>query len=378
MPTTRSNRVGTGFVNLADWSRANSGAASNLANRLAGDVQSQGEAVQGGLNRLGSLYDSAADQGTLRYESPGSDVERADYLSREAYTGPRGLSDVGNRGEYDSLLGRANAAQQAAGRVGDYYGRQAQLQGLYGQTGAYTPGQQGLDSALAGVAGAGRFADLQSRWGSLYNNAQQADTRARADSAERVGESAAAAQRYGQEATAIRERQRRAEAERIDRETAEDLNTDARERRARVGGTCPAPWTPILMADGTEKPAGEVQVGDVVRTAHEESMEWGDYPVVDVSTHEAERWAVTLEDGRELVASYNHRVFVDEDWVEVARLAPGMRIDGVHPGVVSKSQRLGVGTVVLITVEGAHTYQTVGLLSHNAKRNADMWGNMLP
>lgn len=178
MPTTRSNRVGSGFVNLADWSRANSGAASNLASRLAGDVQSQGDAVQGGLKRLGSLYDDAAEGGTIRYEDP-EGLERADYLSRMEYAGPRSLSDVGNRGEYDSLLGRANAAQQAAGRVGDYYGRQAQLQGLYGQTGAYTPGQQGLDSALAGVAGASRFADLQSRWGNLYGQAQQADSRAR-------------------------------------------------------------------------------------------------------------------------------------------------------------------------------------------------------
>lgn len=377
MPTTRSNRVGSGFVNLADWSRANSGAANNLASRLAGDVQSQGDAVQGGLKRLGSLYDDAAEAGTIRYEDP-EGLERADYLSRMEYAGPRSLSDVGNRGEYDSLLGRANAAQQAAGRVGDYYGRQAQLQGLYGQTGAYTPGQQGLDSALAGVAGASRFADLQSRWGNLYGQAQQADSRARADSAERVGESARAAQRYGEEANAIRTRQRRAEEERIDRETVEDLNTDARERRARVGGTCPAPWTPILLADGTEKPADEVQVGDVVRTQHEETLEWGDFHVVDVSTHEAERWAVTLEDGREVVASYNHRVFADGDWVEVARLAPGARIDGERPGIVSKSQRLGVGTVVLMTVDGAHTYQTAGLLSHNAKRNADMWGNMLP
>lgn len=381
MATSPSNRrTGTGFVNLADWSRANAGAANSLANRLAGDVQQQGEAVQRGLGSLQSQFRDAADAGEIRYEDP-EGLERADYLSRMQYAGPRGLSDVGGVGAYDALLGRADAAERAANRVGDYYGRQAQLQGLFGQTGAYTPGQQRLDSALSGIAGADRFGQLQSRWGGLYGQAQQADATARTDAAERTAASAAAAERYGRDAEGYRTRQRQAETERIDRETADDLGADARERRQRtrgVGSSCPAPWVPILLADGSTKPAGEISVGDVVRTQHEESLEWGDFPVVDVSAHEAERWAVTFEDGREVVASYNHRMRTDKDWVEVARLVAGAKVLGERPGVVAKAQRLGTGTVILITVEGAHTYQTEGLLSHNAKRNADMWGNMLP
>lgn len=53
------------------------------------------------------------------------------------------------------------------------------------------------------------------------------------------------------------------------------------------GGTCPAPWVPILLADGREVPTGEVQVGMVVRTQHEETLEWGDYPVSAVELRRA-------------------------------------------------------------------------------------------
>lgn len=233
MATSPSNRrTGTGFVNLADWSRANAGASNSLANRLAGDVQQQGEAVQRGLGNLQSQFRDAADAGEIRYEDP-EGLERADYLSRMQYAGPRGLSDVGGVGAYDALLGRADAAERAANRVGDYYGRQAQLQGLFGQTGAYTPGQQRLDSALSGIAGAERFGQLQSRWGNLYGQAQQADAMARTDAAERTTASEAAAQRYGKDAEAYRARQQQAEREVIGRQAEEDAAADVREREER-------------------------------------------------------------------------------------------------------------------------------------------------
>lgn len=230
MATAPSNRrTGTGFINLADWSRANEGAANSLAGKLAGDVQRQGQDAQRGVGTLSRAFGEGADDATLRYEDP-EGLERADYLSREGYNGPRSLSDVG---DFDAVLNRADAAERAASRVGDYYGRQAQLQGLYGQTGAYTPGQQRLDSALAGVAGASRFADLQSQWGNLYGQAQQADREARAYAGERDAISTASAQRYGQDAERYRTQQRQAEAERIERETADDLAAEERQRRER-------------------------------------------------------------------------------------------------------------------------------------------------
>ncbi|WP_205522811.1 tail assembly protein [Myxococcus eversor] len=134
-----------------------------------------------------------------------------------------------------------------------------------------------------------------------------------------------------------------------------------------VGGGCPAPWVPILLSDGREVHAGDVRVGAWVRTQDEVTLEWGDYPVSHVSTLEAECWRLVLEDGRELVGTYNHRVRTEADWVELRHLDAGMRLVGERPGVVARAEAAGRGPVVRITVAGAHTYQTVGFLSHNTK-----------
>ncbi|NTX07046.1 hypothetical protein [Myxococcus sp. CA040A] len=138
--------------------------------------------------------------------------------------------------------------------------------------------------------------------------------------------------------------------------------------QAPGGGGCPAPWVPILLSDGREVPAGEVRAGAWVRTQDEVTLEWGDYPVSYVSTLEAERWRLVLDDGRELVATYNHRVRTDAAWVELRHLDAGMRLVGERPGVVRQVEAAGRGPVVRITVAGAHTYQTVGFLSHNLKK----------
>lgn len=220
MATAPSNRrTGTGFINLADWSRANAGAANSLAGRLAGDVDAQGNAVAKDMKRLQSAYDDASDLATINYDDPRGDASRAEYLSRQSYAGPNSLSDVG---DFDATLNRADAAESAARRANDYYGRQGALQGLYGQTGAYTPGQQRLDSALAGVAGKERFGALQQRWGNLYNQTQQADTSARQDASRRTDITADAAARYGVEGARLRTEQRA-------RETAAQQESEARE-----------------------------------------------------------------------------------------------------------------------------------------------------
>ncbi len=115
-------------------------------------------------------------------------------------------------------------------------------------------------------------------------------------------------------------------------------------------------------------PAGELRVGAYVRTQHETTLEWGDFPITQVARLEAECRRLVLEDGRELVATYNHRVRTEADWVELRRLEAGMRLVGERPGVVARVEVAGRGPVVLLTVAGGHTYQTAGFTSHNAKR----------
>ena len=45
---------------------------------------------------------------------------------------------------------------------------------------------------------------------------------------------------------------------------------------------CPDPSMHILMADGSQKKAGDLIVGDSVKTYHEDSFELGDYEVEHV------------------------------------------------------------------------------------------------
>ena len=139
------------------------------------------------------------------------------------------------------------------------------------------------------------------------------------------------------------------------------------------GATCPDPDEPILLADGREIRAGDLSIGDLVRTAHEETGEWGVHQVSHVQRVERTgRTRLVLTDGREIVASPSHPVYVESpdnasDVVKmcVLNLRPGMRLAGTVPGVVSHVEDAGIGPVMVIEVEGAHTYVLRGILSHN-------------
>lgn len=112
------------------------------------------------------------------------------------------------------------------------------------------------------------------------------------------------------------------------------------------GGYCVTTDTPILLADGTEKPAGDIVVGDVVRTQHETTMEWGDYPVVAAETVAS----TDVWEALGIRATGGHRVWID-GWVHMRDIgAPSDPAD-----------------VVRLTVADAHTYYSRGILSHNIK-----------
>lgn len=135
------------------------------------------------------------------------------------------------------------------------------------------------------------------------------------------------------------------------------------------GGTCVAPWEPILMSDGVELPAELVRPGMQVCTQHEHSSEVGFFEVVSALRTPAQaRFRLTTEDGRTVVATPNHRMRTRErGWVRLDALEPGETIDGLQPGRVLRVEPLDVGDVIRLTVRGAQTFQTKGLLSHNLK-----------
>ncbi|WP_017978544.1 Hint domain-containing protein [Sphingomonas melonis] len=119
------------------------------------------------------------------------------------------------------------------------------------------------------------------------------------------------------------------------------------------GGNCPTVDTPILMADMTEKPAGEITVGDRVWTRHEATLAWGFFPVETVELVDSEDvWSATIG-GKALRATGDHRVYVGE-WVAMRDVPGALLAAGVHQ-------------VVKMTVTTAHTYVSNGILSHNIK-----------
>jgi hypothetical protein len=105
------------------------------------------------------------------------------------------------------------------------------------------------------------------------------------------------------------------------------------------GGTCVACDTPVLMADGTEKLAGQLQAGDVVRTRHELTGEWGRYEITNV----------------ELVPDTVYRLRGFPDATKRHRF--GYELFGIRWFRAGWFGRKARDTMVAkITVMGAHTY----------------------
>ena len=116
------------------------------------------------------------------------------------------------------------------------------------------------------------------------------------------------------------------------------------------------------MADGSEKKAGELVVGDTVKTYHEDTMEYGDYRVSFVKTiSNIEKMRFVFEN-TEIVCSTSHKFFVNNGWKEGTDMKVGDEVSGQTLLAIGK---YADGDVVHITVEDAHTYIAAGLLSHN-------------
>ena len=125
------------------------------------------------------------------------------------------------------------------------------------------------------------------------------------------------------------------------------------------GGYCVTIDTPLLIAPGVTKPAGDIIVGiDCMWTRHEERLDadeggWGNFAVEAseiVSSDDV--WQATI-DGKALRATGDHLVFLGS-WVKMRDVAGAAKVDGTHQ-------------VVKLSVTGAHTYVSNGILSHNIK-----------
>lgn len=123
------------------------------------------------------------------------------------------------------------------------------------------------------------------------------------------------------------------------------------------GGTrCVSVDTMILLADGTEVSAALLHVGAMVRTQNpDRDFEWGDYRVEAVEFTDDQQLYRYRAGDRYLFATALHRVCLDREWTTMQRVG-------------KRSKR---GKVAQITVSGARTYVSNGVLSHNLKENPD-------
>jgi hypothetical protein len=135
-----------------------------------------------------------------------------------------------------------------------------------------------------------------------------------------------------------------------------------------AGGECVSPNTQILLADGTSKQAGLLEVGDMLHTMHEDTLEYGDYPVSAISTVIQPRYEVLFDDDHKMVVSFSHK-FLSNGWTPMYELESGSKVElhgGKFKSIVSKTD-IGPGDVIKMTVQDAHTYISEGILSHNKR-----------
>jgi hypothetical protein len=112
------------------------------------------------------------------------------------------------------------------------------------------------------------------------------------------------------------------------------------------GLPCVTEDTPVLMADRSYKPAGEVHAGETVWTQHEHTLEWGAYKVLKSQIVPCD----DVWEAQGIRASGDHRLWLN-GWKRVRDI-----------GAPSDPAK-----VVRLTVEDAHTYYSAGVLSHNIK-----------
>ena len=135
-------------------------------------------------------------------------------------------------------------------------------------------------------------------------------------------------------------------------------------KSGKKGGGCPDPMMLILMANGSQKRAGDLKVGDLIKTNHEKDMKLGEYKVEYINVlNDKQKAKFTFEES-EIICSLSHKFYVDNDWKKAYDMVIGDEVSGQK---LISIEDVEDGDVVHITVEDAHTYICQGLLSHNKR-----------
>jgi len=177
---------------------------------------------------------------------------------------------------------------------------------------------------------------------------------------------AAAAARHAsfKKAKAAGTHARTASAQRARNKAAAKARAKAAAKRRRSKKSCPDPSMLILMANGLQKRAGDLMVGDLIKTNHEKDMKLGEYKVEYVNVvNDIPKTKLIFEES-EIVCSLTHKFYVGNDWKAAEDMVIGDEVSGQK---LISIENVEDGDVVHITVEDAHTYICEGLLSHNKR-----------
>lgn len=133
------------------------------------------------------------------------------------------------------------------------------------------------------------------------------------------------------------------------------------------GGGCVDPAVLVLMADMTSKPAGQLAVGDVLYAMHEINLTFGAYAVSYAAILQQPKLLISFDGKDPILVSASHKFFTPhKTWAK----ASDLKVGDVVAGLLGSHSILaidpaGLGDVVKLTVEDAHTYIAAGLISHN-------------
>ena len=157
---------------------------------------------------------------------------------------------------------------------------------------------------------------------------------------------------------------RTASAQRARNRAAAKARAKAAAKRRKSKKSCPDPSMLILMANGSQKKAGDLMVGDLIKTNHEKDMKLGEYKVEYVNVvNDIPKTKLTFDESV-IVCSLTHKFYVGDDWKAAEDMVIGDEVSGQKLISIDDVED---GDVVHITVEDAHTYICEGLLSHNKR-----------
>ena len=135
------------------------------------------------------------------------------------------------------------------------------------------------------------------------------------------------------------------------------------------GGGCVDPLVSILLPNGTTSFAGELEVDDIILTVHEITKNLGEFKVLKKEIIIQDKVIVKFTDDTEIIVSDSHKfLMVDDTWKQIFDLIGNETVKGLKVDkTIKEIVKIGEGDVVMLEIEGAHTYISDGLISHNIK-----------